>query len=76
MSLAGIPNAVLIKMATHDAAEWLGVLDESGTIEKGKRADLIILNKNPLQGISNTLEIDNVIFKGNLLVRDSLLIKK
>ena len=76
MSQAGIPNDVLIRMATHDAAQWLGVLGESGTIEEGKRADLIILHKNPLEDISNTMQIDQVFFKGVLLDRNSLVARK
>jgi len=74
LSESGIPNDSLIKIATLTASEWLGVSDKQGTIEKGKRADLIVLNKNPLLDISNTLEIDKVIFKGNQIVRDSLII--
>lgn len=73
MSQAGIPNMALIRMATHDAAEWLGILSRSGTIETGKQADLIILNKNPIEDISNTLQIDKVIIKGNILKRDTLV---
>jgi imidazolonepropionase-like amidohydrolase len=74
LSESGIPNDSLIKIATLKASEWLGVSDKQGTIEIGKRADLIVLNKNPLLDISNTLEIDKVIFKGNQIVRDSLII--
>jgi len=42
LSKAGIPNDSLIKIATHNAAEWLGVLNKTGTVEKEKDADIII----------------------------------
>src|SRR5258705_9519138 len=66
---AGIPKNKIIRIATHDAAEWLGVLAQSGTLEKGKNADILILNKNPLENISNTLSIDNVIQHGKVIDR-------
>ena len=73
LSEAGIPNDSLIKIATYKAAEWLGVLNKTGTVEKGKDADIIILNKNPLLKIENTLEIDKVIQHGKVIKRDELL---
>ena len=73
LSKAGIPNDSLIKIATYKAAEWLGVLNRTGTIEKGKDADIIILDKNPLLDIKNTLGIVNVIQHGKLIKRDGLL---
>ena len=70
---AGIPNESLIKIATYKAADWLGVLNRTGTIEKGKDAEVIILNKNPLLNIANTLEIDKVIQHGSVIKQDELL---
>ena len=70
LSRCRISNDSLIKMATFDAAEWLGISEYQGTIEQGKRADIIILNKNPLDDISNTLEIDKVVFKGKLVTEE------
>ncbi len=73
---AGVSNAEIIKIATHDAAESLGILDQSGTIEKNKTADILILDKNPLENISNTLAIHKVIRKGKIVDREKLLIRK
>ena len=73
LSKAGIPNDSLIKIATYKAAEWLGVLNKTGTVEKAKDADIIILNKNPLLKIENTLQIDKVIQHGTVIKRDGLL---
>lgn len=47
-----IPPLEIIKMATHNAADLLGILDETGTIEVGKTADIIMLCDNPLKDIS------------------------
>jgi len=63
MEMGGFTPLEIIKMASHNGAKMLGVLEESGTIEKGKRADMVLLNKNPLERITNTLSI-NTVFKG------------
>ena len=38
--------------ATHDTADVLGILDRTGTLEKGKRADLLVVDGDPLQNIT------------------------
>lgn len=53
--------------ATRNAAESSGKSDEFGTIETGKRADLVLLNHNPLDDISNTSDIAGVMVKGKWL---------
>ena len=50
----------------------MGVLDSLGTIEKGKIADLVLLEANPLQDISNTRKIAAVVVGGKLLVKSEL----
>ena len=45
---------------------------EFGTIETGKRADLLLLRENPLQGISNLQRIDGVTVRGIWLSRKDL----
>ncbi|TAL64082.1 MAG: hypothetical protein EPN88_11475, partial [Bacteroidetes bacterium] len=49
----GIPNFETLKSATIVAATALGLDNEIGTIEKGKKANLILLNENPLENIKN-----------------------
>jgi hypothetical protein len=44
----------------------------AGRIEIGRRADLLILNKNPLTDINNTRAIDTVILNGRVLGRGKL----
>ena len=60
---AGIPNAEILKIATRNAAAALRRPD-LGAIEPGRRADLVVLTKNPLDDIANTRAIEMVIFAG------------
>ena len=64
LEMGGMNPLDIIKMGTHNAAVMLEVIEDLGTIEEGKIADMIILNKNPLESISNTLAINSVIKNG------------
>ena len=59
----------IIKCATLNAATMLGVQEDYGTLEAGKNANMVILNENPLEDISNTLSIDVVIKNGEVQER-------
>jgi imidazolonepropionase-like amidohydrolase len=62
--MAGRTPMDAIKSATFDNAEWLK--DKTiGSIEKGKWADLLVLEKNPLDDIRNTQMIAAVFIAGN-----------
>ena len=61
-----------LQAATRNAAEAAGKLDQVGTIEKGKRASLVLLDADPLNDISNTRRIAAVIVRGHLLERRTL----
>jgi imidazolonepropionase-like amidohydrolase len=72
---AGLTNMQTLQTATRNAGEFLGLAD-TGTIEKGKRADLVLLDANPLDQISNTKKIRAVVLAGRYFSRadlDSLL---
>lgn len=66
MQQAGIPAREIIVMATKNGAEAMGRLDDFGTLEKGKMADLIILEGDPSKDIANMRSISHVM-RGGLL---------
>ena len=64
---AGIPPLEVIKIATRNGAQVLGIEEEVGTIESGKQADMIVLSDNPLDDIRNTKKIEAVIVDGQFI---------
>ncbi len=66
---AGLTPLQAIEAATVRPAQFLGIEDQMGTIEVGKRADLVLLSQNPLDDIRNTRRIDRVISKGKVIPR-------
>jgi len=66
MQKAGIPPEDLIVMATRNGAMAMDRIDDFGTLEKGKMADLIILEKDPYEDISNMRSITHIM-RGGLL---------
>lgn len=69
---AGFTPLEALQCATRNPAEYLGRLNTLGTIEKGKTADLVLLNANPLEDIGNTRKIWAVIVNGKILLRPQL----
>ena len=57
----GLSPFEALRVSTTNAHEFLGELDQAGTIEPGKRADLVLLDENPLKNISNTRKIFGVM---------------
>jgi hypothetical protein len=64
---AGLAPIQALETATRGPAKFLGKLASSGTVEKGKVADLVLLNDNPLDDIHNTTHISAVILRGRLI---------
>ncbi|MHC4681568.1 MAG: amidohydrolase family protein, partial [Planctomycetota bacterium] len=64
---AGLTPYEAIKAGTRDAAECLGELDEFGTISAGLRADLILLEANPLLDVGNAARRIGVMVRGRWL---------
>ncbi|GGM87648.1 organophopsphate acid anhydrase [Dyadobacter beijingensis] len=60
MVQAGLTPAQALTIGTRNAAEALRISQEKGTLEKGKKADLLILSANPLDNIRNTRQIEGV----------------
>src|SRR5258708_39291464 len=57
---AGLTPMEALQAATINAGRYLGLVD-TGTIEKGKRADLVLLDANPLADIKNTRKIQTLV---------------
>jgi imidazolonepropionase-like amidohydrolase len=72
LAQAGFTPMQALQSATRDAAQYLGLLDSMGTIEKGKVADLVLLDANPLAEISNTRKINAVALGGKLISKQEL----
>ena len=64
---AGISPRDVIKIATRHGAEALDLIHQTGTIESGKQADILILSANPAEDIENTNRIDSVISNGKIM---------
>jgi len=63
---AGFTPMEALQAATIVSARAMGVEKDSGTIEPGKRADLVVLGANPLENISNTRKTERVMQNGVL----------
>ncbi|MGQ3678243.1 amidohydrolase family protein [Tenacibaculum discolor] len=75
---AGLTTEEALASATRLPAEWLEIGDKIGTVETGKFADLILLDKNPLTDINNTRTISGVFVDGKWLDKtkiDTMLLK-
>jgi imidazolonepropionase-like amidohydrolase len=69
---AGLTPMEALQAATRDAAKYLGIVDSVGTIEKGKYADLVLLDANPIADISNTKKINAVVVGGRLVDKSAI----
>lgn len=69
---AGLSPAEAIAASTIRAAEFLGLGADYGSVEVGKRADLVLLGANPLDAIANTRDIETVFFGGRRFDRAAL----
>jgi imidazolonepropionase-like amidohydrolase len=69
---AGLSPMAALQTATRNPARYRDQLKDSGTVEAGKLADLVLLDSDPLTDIKNTRRIANVIVGGKLLTRSKL----
>ncbi len=68
----GMTPAEVIERTTRRSAKFLGISDQTGSVEQGKMADLVLLDANPLDDIRNTKRIAAVILRGTLYDKGGL----
>lgn len=68
---AGLTPMEALQAATRNAGKYLGLAD-TGTIEPEKRADLVLLDADPLLDIKNTRKIQGVVLAGHYFSRGDL----
>ena len=69
---AGLSPYDILKASTINAARYLNTFSMEGTISEGKNANLVLLNKNPLDNIKNATTIEGVMLKGKWYDREKL----
>jgi imidazolonepropionase-like amidohydrolase len=69
---AGLSPYEAIKAGTRDAAWFLEALSEFGTVEVGKRADLILLQANPMENVGNVAKRVGVMVQGEWYTEEEL----
>ena len=72
MVRAGIPLSAIFAAGTINNARQLRLDKDYGTIEKGKVANLLLLDANPLADIEAWTKIDQVILRGKPIERETL----
>jgi imidazolonepropionase-like amidohydrolase len=69
---AGLTPMQALQTATLNPAKFLGTTADMGTVEKGKIADIVLLDANPLEDINNTRKIQAVVLAGRYFSRAQL----
>jgi imidazolonepropionase-like amidohydrolase/Tol biopolymer transport system component len=66
LQMGGMSNLQALKCATLNGAEYLGMDKDIGSLEKGKLADLVVLDKNPLENIRNSETVHYTMVNGRM----------
>lgn len=69
---AGVTPMQALQAATLNPAKFFNQLESLGTIKKGKLADLVLLDANPLENIRNSRRINAVVLNGRYFSKDAL----
>lgn len=72
LAQGGMTNMEALRAATLNGANYLGMDDQIGSIEAGKLADLIVLDKNPLEDIQNSNSVKYTMINGRLYDAESM----
>jgi cytosine/adenosine deaminase-related metal-dependent hydrolase len=70
---AGMTPLEAVQAATRNPAEFLGRLAMEGTVQVGKRANLVLLDADPLTDVANTRRVAAVVLRGKLISGPDLL---
>ena len=68
MEKCGMSRAAIITSATENAAKLLGIWNHAGSLEMGKFADIVVLDRDPLTDLA-AFENISMIFKEGILVQ-------
>ena len=72
--LLGLPRNEVLYMATLNNAEILGISEITGSIEKGKKAEFVVTEKDPLEGF-DTLRGPSLVVMGEHEIKDPVIRK-
>ena len=70
VEVIGLSPKEALMSSSKNGAEAIGIEKTHGTIEIGKVANLVLLNKNPLENIRNVEKIDLILIRGNAVSLD------
>jgi hypothetical protein len=69
---AGISNQDILKIATFNAAEFFNQANSWGSVNEGRRANLVLLEKNPLESIENIRSREGIFIEGKYYAKATL----
>jgi imidazolonepropionase-like amidohydrolase len=72
MRAAGMTPYEILKTGSVNAGEYFAKQDSFGTIEPGRRADLVLVEANPLDDVANVAKISGVMVRGKWYARTDL----
>ena len=74
----GMPPLAAIRSATHGSARALGISEETGTLQPGKWADCLVLDKDadPLKDITSLSNVWLVVKQGKVVVREGAVVRR
>lgn len=72
MRAAGMTPYEILRSGTVNAGEYFAKQDSFGTVEPGRRADLVLLEANPLENVANVAKISGVMVRGKWYARTDL----
>ena len=69
---AGLSPLQILQTATINGAQYFNIIEKTSTIAVGKKADVVLLDKNPLENIMALRSVNSVIANGHYYNRESL----